>query len=399
MTTLEAFEAEVRAFCDERLEHRAPGSDRAWGEGSDDVSVIEEMEPEAEETSLAAASAWRKELDGAGLAWVTGPPELGGRGLGEAYADVVRRVLSDYVYPDETLLSIGLEIVAPALAAHGGPAVLGTVVGPIQRGEIVACQLFSEPDAGSDLAGLTTRAERVDGGWRVTGQKVWSSGAHLSAVGELLARTGPAGSRHRGLTMMVLDMHAPEVRVRRLRQMTGGSSFNEVFLDGAFVPDEMVLGEPGSGWAVAMATLTRERQAVGEGRTAPAAHAMERLVELVAHTGRGSDPHVRARLAELLVREKVSTLLAKRLASLGGAGPEMSMAKLHFTALLRDIGDLAGEVLGPALVADNGAWGTYCWSTFVTGAPGMRVAGGTDQIQRNVVAERVLGLPRAGGER
>jgi acyl-CoA dehydrogenase len=217
----------------------------------------------------------------------------------------------------------------------------------------------------------------------------------LATYGEALVRTEPGSERHRGLTMVLVDMRAPGVEVRPLRQMTGGCSFNEVFLQDVFVPDEMVLEGEGTGWQVALTTLMQERLSVGAGRTSPANTALHRLRQLVDHLGANGDPLVRQRLADLVVRSKVSTWFQQRaVLAEGGPGPEMSIAKLHFTSLLTDIAELACDVLGPAVIADTGDWGTFAWSEFVTGAPGMHIAGGTGQIQRNILAERVLGLPR-----
>ena len=386
---------EARRFCAARLEPRVERRRGGWGEGSDTIVVIEEVDPEEEQRVLAGARAWRRQLHEHGLDWITGPPDLGGRGLQPAHAEAVRSELARWKTPEETPLAIGLEIVGPAIDIHGTLEARAEVLGGIHRGDVVACQLFSEPDAGSDLSAVRTTGQRVEGGWVVSGQKVWTSGAHLSDYGEALVRTDPDGPRHRNLTMMLVDMHQPGVEVRPLRQMTGGASFNEVFLREAFVPDHLVLGEVEGGWDVAMTTLLQERLSVGAGRTSPATHAVTRLWELVDHLGAGVDPHVRQRLAGIVARDCISRwFMARIAASADGPGPEMSIAKLQFTSLLSDIADLAAEVLGPSLTADTDAWGTFAWSQFVTGAPGMHIAGGTSTIQRNILAERVLGLPR-----
>lgn len=387
--------AEAETFCARHLQRRAPVTEAGWGEGPDAMVVIEEPDPVEERQKLAAAKAWRRLLDADGLAWLTGPEELGGRGLTREHDEAFRTVLAAYDVPDESPLSVGLEIVGPAIAVHGTPEAQREILRGIHLGDQVACQLFSEPNAGSDLSAVRTRADRTDGGWLVNGQKVWTSSGHLATTGELLARTEPGSERHRGLSMMMIDMRQPGVDVRPLRQMTGGCSFNEVFLEDAFVPDEMVLGEVGGGWQVALTTLMQERLSVGRGRTSPAHLALGRLRQLVHHMGRGADPIVRQRVADLVIRDRVSTWFVQRVqASAETPGPEMSIAKLHFTALLADMADLAADLLGPALTADTGDWGTFAWSEFVTGAPGMKIAGGTEQIQRNLLGERVLGLPR-----
>lgn len=394
--TVDEFEREVELFCSATLRRRTRrDAVAAWGVGSDAMVVIEEPDPVEERRKLADAQAWRKRLDEADLAWIDGPVGLGGRGLGPEHVDAFRSVLAGYDAPDESPIAVGLEIVGPAIAIHGTDVAKRVVLRGMHIGDEVGCQLFSEPNAGSDLSAVRTRAERVAGGWHVTGQKVWTSGGHLATYGEALVRTEPGSERHRGLTMVLVDMRAPGVEVRPLRQMTGGCSFNEVFLQDVFVPDEMVLEGEGTGWQVALTTLMQERLSVGAGRTSPAHTALHRLRQLVDHLGVNSDPVVRQRLADLIVRSKVSTWFQQRaVLAKGGPGPEMSIAKLHFTSLLTDIAELACDVLGPAVIADTGEWGTFAWSEFVIGAPGMHIAGGTGQIQRNILAERVLGLPR-----
>ena len=390
------FEAEVERFCAARLQpRRLDETLAAWGTGPDAMVVIEEPDPVEEREKLARAQQWRKELHEAGLAWIDGPVEMGGRGLSSDHVEAFRRAMNRYEAPDESPLAIGLEIVGPAIAVHGTDAAKRIVLRGIHLGDEIACQLFSEPNAGSDLSAVRTRGERVEGGWRVTGQKVWTSGGHLATYGEALVRTDPDSERHRGLTMMLVDMRSPGVEVRPIRQMTGGSSFNEVFLDDVFVPDDMVLEAEGAGWQVALTTLMQERLSVGAGRTSPARTALDRLAQLIAHFGRHDDPLVRQQYADLYSRSRVSEWFQKRAATReGGPGPEMSIVKLHFTSLLSDISKLAAEILGPAICADTGEWGTFAWAQFVTGTPGMHIAGGTGQIQRNILAERVLGLPR-----
>lgn len=393
---LDEFAREVERFCEATLDRRTQrDAIAAWGDGDDAMVVIEEPDPVEERRKLAEAQAWRRRLEAARLAWIDGPDELGGRGLTADHVELFRSTIARYDTPDESPIAVGLEIVGPAIAVHGTDTAKRVVLRGMHVGDEVGCQLFSEPNAGSDLSAVRTRAERVDGGWLVTGQKVWTSGGHLATFGEALVRTEPGSERHRGLTMMLVDMRAPGVEVRPLRQMTGGCSFNEVFLEDVLVPDDMVLEGEGTGWQVALTTLMQERLSVGAGRTSPAHTALRRLRQLIDHHGASDDPLVRQRFAELVIRSKVSAWFQQRaVAAHGGPGPEMSIAKLHFTSLLTDIAELACHVLGPTLAADTGEWGTFAWSEFVTGAPGMHLAGGTGQIQRNILAERVLGLPR-----
>jgi acyl-CoA dehydrogenase len=267
------------------------------------------------------------------------------------------------------------------------------------RGDIVGCQLFSEPSAGSDLASLQTRAVRDGDEWIINGQKVWTSGAQRADIGEIICRTDPDLPKHRGLTGFVVDMHAPGVEVRPLRQMTGGASFNEVFFTDVRVPDSHRLGDVNGGWTVALTTLMNERAAIGGGGGGgvglPTA---TRLIELARASGKADDPLIRQQLASVYINDLVSrytTLRSMAKIAVGQLpGPEMSLAKLSLTANMVRTYEVVSSILGPALVADTGAWGTYAWTQFLLGVPGMRVAGGTDEVLHNIIGERVLGLPK-----
>jgi acyl-CoA dehydrogenase len=297
-----------------------------------------------------------------------------------------------------SVFGIGLGMVAPTILAHATEEVRRAYLIPMYRGDIVGCQLFSEPSSGSDLASLQTRAVRDGDEWVINGQKVWTSGAQLSDIGEIICRTDPDLPKHRGLTGFVVDMHAPGVEVRPLRQMTGGASFNEVFFTDVRVPDSHRLGEVNGGWTVALTTLMNERAAIGGGGGGLGLPASRRLVELARAKGRTDDPLVRQQLASVIVHERVAgytNLRAMAKIALGQLpGPEMSMGKLSLTANMVRTCEALSSILGPALVADNGAWGTYAWSEYLLGVPGMRVAGGTDEVLRNIIGERVLGLPK-----
>ena len=198
-----------------------------WGEGSDEVSVLPEQTLEEEKSNLDAARTWAQKRFDAGFGWITGPPELGGRGLPRNYQRIFDGLEARFETPNMTVYGIGLGMVAPTIQAHATEDVKSAYLRPMHRGDIVGCQLFSEPGAGSDLAGVQTRAVRDGDVWTVSGQKVWTSGAHLSDIGEIVCRSDPDAPKHKGLTAFVVDMHAPGVEVRPLRQMTGGASFNE----------------------------------------------------------------------------------------------------------------------------------------------------------------------------
>ncbi|MGN6695733.1 MAG: acyl-CoA dehydrogenase family protein, partial [Aquihabitans sp.] len=263
--------------------------------------------------------------------------------------------------------------------------------------------LFSEPGAGSDLAGLTTKAERDGDEWIISGQKVWTSGAHYSDIGEIICRTDPDLPKHKGLTGFVVDMHAPGVTVRPLRQMTGGAAFNEVFFDEVRVPDDHRLGDVNQGWTVALTTLMNERASIGGGGGGGGMGlaSASRLIQMMEHFGVAGDAVLRDELARLYTGFQVAKFTnqraAEQLKKTGIPGPELSLGKLMLTNNLTATAEFVAKVLGPRLIADSGEWGTYAWSTFVCGTPGMRIAGGSDETLRNIISERVLGLPKEPG--
>ncbi|MCE7958036.1 MAG: acyl-CoA dehydrogenase [Acidobacteria bacterium ACB2] len=323
----------------------------------------------------------------------------GGRGLTAGHERAYLETEARFETPSVIPFGITYGMIAPTILAHGSEDAKERYLRALYRGDMVACQLFSEPGAGSDLAGIGTRAELDGDEWVVSGQKVWTSGAHYSDIGEILTRTSPDKPKHKGLTMFIVDMNAPGVDVRPLRQMTGGAAFNEVYFDEVRIPEWHRLGEVDDGWRVALTTLMNERAAIGSSVGAGMGGAlMTRLVGLVRHLGIGNDPVVRQRLADIVINGRIAGYTTERATAKLVAGqlpgPEMSIGKLQLTENLRRMSSLLTEVLGPRLVADTGEWGTYSWSEFVLSTPGMRVAGGTDEVMRNIVGERVLGLPK-----
>lgn len=391
------FAAAAQAFLEA---HARPLPERrsVFGQGDDAIPVISGSDEDEERAHIAAALAWQRTLFDHGFGWVTGPPEHGGAGLGGAEAAAFHRAAGGFDVPDLGCLIVGLSIVSPAVAAHGTDDQRRRYLRGLHRGDIFACQLFSEPGHGSDLAGIATRAQRDGDEWVVTGQKVWSSYAQYSDVGLLLARTDPAAPKHSGLTMFLIDMHQPGVEVRPLRQMTGGAHFNEVFLTAARVPDRDRLGAVGEGWRVAITTLMSEREAVGAGEEVPPGDLVDRLVELLHHAPSPGALHAqrRAAVAEVAVLGRVLELTNRRLgaAAAGAPGPEMSITKILRNEFLARLADAACAIAGAGAAADSGAWGTYSWGRARLSLPGLRIAGGTDEIQRNILGERVLGLPR-----
>jgi alkylation response protein AidB-like acyl-CoA dehydrogenase len=364
-----------------------------WGEGSDAV-VERDATEELEREHFERARAWRTTLYDGGFGWLTGPVELGGAGLTKAHQRAFDELAGAYDVPHHVCFVVGLDIVAPTILGFGTDEAKGRYLKGLHRGDVIGCQLFSEPDAGSDLAGVKSRAVRDGDGWRVTGQKVWTSGAHHADIGEMLVRTDPSKPKHRGLTMLTIDMHAPGVEVRPLRQITGSAEFNEVFLDDVFVPDADVLGAEGQGWVVANATLGGERESMG-GRNEGDRDPVTRLIEAAQHFGVAGDPVVRQWLAELVTRREIISWSAERfMATPGAAGSLAALIKLMKTNAMWRMAEVAGSVLGPRFTADTGEWGTYAWATYQLSVPSHRIAGGTDEIMRNVIGERVLGLPR-----
>jgi len=398
MISEEAFLAEARAFLDAHAEPR--GEERtAWGEGSDRVGIFPEKTPEQERAEVAEAKAWRTQVFDAGFGWITGPAQYGGRELPAAYERAWQSLLATYDTPSNAPFGIGLGMIAPTILAHATDTAKERYLRALYRGEIIACQLFSEPEAGSDLAGLQTRAVRDGDEWVVTGQKVWTSGAQYSDIGEIICRTDPDLPKHKGLTGFIVDMKAPGVEVRPLRQLTGGASFNEVFFAEVRVADDHRLGDVNQGWTVALTTLMNERAAIGGGGAGGGSSmGITRLMDLLRHVGKADDPLLRQQLADVYVHTTVARWTSRRaLATLqagGLPGPELSTAKLALTHNMQRVSRLVERALGARITADTGEWGTYAWGEFILGVPGMRVAGGTDEVMRNIIGERVLGLPK-----
>jgi alkylation response protein AidB-like acyl-CoA dehydrogenase len=342
------------------------------------------------------ARAWQRQLYDAGLAGVSWPQCYGGGG-GEAWQDVVvREEASGYVDSSEDVCGTAIGLAGPVIVEHGTEAQRRAHLRPILSGDEVWCQLFSEPDAGSDLASLTTRATRDGSGWVVNGQKVWSSGAHLSDFGLLLARTDPDRPRHRGISCFILPMRAAGVEVRPLRQLTGDSHFSEVFLVDVRLDEADLLGELHGGWAVARTILAQERTLIagGGGLAVPVKH----LVELAAMSegigdGDGHPVH-RDRLIQAWIRERLIDMLSQRF-----MGDEViamsSLVKLAMATHVELTTDLAMELLGPAatLASYELPPTMASWQRAFLGQWLIRIGGGTAQIQRNIVGERILELP------
>ncbi|ALM43370.1 MULTISPECIES: acyl-CoA dehydrogenase family protein [Streptomyces] len=344
----------------------------------------------------------------AGLAWVHYPEGLGGLGAARSLQSVVDAELAAAGAPDNDprRIGIGLGMAAPTILAYGTEEQKRRFLRPLWLGEEVWCQLFSEPGAGSDLAALSTRAVLGDDGvWTVTGQKVWTSSAHLARWAILIARTDPAQPKHRGITYFLCDMTDPGVEVRPLRQITGEAEFNEVFLTDVRIPDAHRLGEVGEGWQVARTTLMNERVSIGgstggreSGMIAPLARTWRERPELRTHA-------LHQRLVTLWVEAEVARLTGERLRqqlAVGQPGPEGSGLKLSFARLNQQISGLEVELLSDeGLLYDDWTMRRPELVDFTGRGPGYRylrskgnsIEGGTSEVLLNIVAERVLGLP------
>ncbi len=381
-----AFRTEVRSWLEANAERKVEGK-RGLNRRIDS------------EKGLAIAKVWQAKKAAAGYACLGFPEEYGGQG---------RPLFDQIVYDQEeeqfdvprSFFAIGLGMCAPTMMTYATEEQKQRHIPPMVSGEEVWCQLFSEPSAGSDLAGLGTRAVQDGDDWVINGQKVWTSGAHYSDWGILVTRHDRSLAKHKGLTFFFLDMKSPGVEVRPIKQISGASDFNEVYFTNVRIPDSQRLGGVGDGWTVSLTTLMNERLAVGG---APPPDAMD-LFKLAASTQlEDGEPA----LADRAVREKVADwyvqaeglrhIRSRALTALSrgeAPGPEASISKVVSAPKLQDISaygmdllDIGGSIIGDEAPADSAFQNGYLY------APGLRIAGGTDEILRNIIAERVLGLP------
>jgi alkylation response protein AidB-like acyl-CoA dehydrogenase len=353
-------------------------------------AIVAEWTPDEEEQKLSEARAWQRrkfEARWAGVAW---PVEYGGRGGTTVQQAIFDQEESAFDVPRDALI-VGLGWCGPALLLLGSEQQRKRYLPPLLAGDEVWCQLFSEPEAGSDLAGLSTRAHRDGDEWVIDGQKVWTTFAHLSDWGLCIARTDPDQAKHRGLTAFMVDMNSPGVEARPIRQMTGAANFNEVFLDGVRVPDVNRVGEPGDGWRVVITTFMFERMGVLVGRGA--------MLEAARSIVPPSDRLAGDLWVQNWIKGKVLSFTALRLLTALQRGqipgPEGSAAKLVGTQILTDLYGQALSNLGAAgVLAGVDAPYQGEWQDAFLGVPGLRIGGGADEIQRNIIAERILGLPK-----
>lgn len=369
----------------------------SWGEGSDSVALFKNLCTEEEKALIDANRTWIQRKADAGFAGIAWERRWGGQGLLPDHERAFTQLEREYLTPEgHSAIDITRGLLAQLIHAVGTDEQRTRFLPAMLRTDQMWCQLFSEPGSGSDLAGITTAAVANGDQWLVNGQKVWSSGAQYADLGVILCRSDPSVPKHRGITAFVVPMSAPGVEVRPLRQMTGGIEFNEVFFTDVAVPDEYRLGDVGMGWPVALTTLGFERSAFGLGAVG-AWNCGERLLALARHLDRGHEPVIRQLLAAAYTHERLVAFndrrIKDRIAAGEVPGPEGSIGKLAWLASLHAYNRAAESLLGPRLTTDSGEWGTYAWSEHLLGTAGYRIAGGSDEVQRNIIGERVLGLP------
>ncbi|HET6449434.1 MAG TPA: acyl-CoA dehydrogenase family protein [Conexibacter sp.] len=370
-----AYRTEVRAW----LEQNASAAPATRGRGD-------------EEGAVAAHRAWQRKLAEGGYVGVTWPAEHGGQGKGPLHQVVINQEIARAGVPG-ILDAIGVGMLGPTLIAHGSDEQKQRYLAPMLHGDEVWCQLFSEPAAGSDLAGIQTRARKDDdGSWRLSGQKVWTTNAQFAAHGLLLARTDPDAHKHKGLTMFIVPMDAEGVTIRPLRQISGEPEFNEVFFDDVKLEPGSEVGAVNGGWGVALTTLMFERLTIGAGSEGMGYRADRFARAIASDPVAAKDPEVRTRFGELATELLALRFTGYRLLTAISRGqipgPEAGMGKITAVNGAIAAGDLIADVLGPEALDPESEW-----SYLISFLPGLKSAGGTEEILRNTVGERVLGLP------
>jgi alkylation response protein AidB-like acyl-CoA dehydrogenase len=369
---------------------------RAWL--AENAAEYREAHEWPEDELVARSLAWQMTKAQGGFGLITEPPEMGGRNGTSRMAAIFSQEEARYRTPTFTGLSIAFGMALPTIRKHGTPEQYRRFAEPTIGGEAGWCQLFSEPSAGSDLAGLRTKAVRDGDNWIVNGQKVWSSWAHHARYAILLARTDPTVVKHAGLTFFVLDMKTPGVEVRPIRQISGKSDFNETFLTDVIIPDANRIGAAGEGWACAMTVLMNERQGAGGGGDHESHDSVRNLLRRAQEAGRLDSAAVRAKLAQWWVEEqglknfglRIRAALAKgdTPPAAVAMGKLVSATKMQQTnAFLMDLDEYGGLFSEPDRPEQEQVFFQYIWSS------AMRIAGGADEILRNQLAERVLGMP------
>jgi alkylation response protein AidB-like acyl-CoA dehydrogenase len=367
----QAFRDELRAW----LEDNHPGE-----------------EPKGDDDAFEFRREWQRKLHEAGYAGLSWPEEYGGRGATLVEQAIFGEELTRAKAPAPVNV-LGLAMGGPVVIAHGTDEQKQRYLEPILSAEEIWCQGFSEPESGSDLASLKTKAVKSNGEWVVTGQKVWTSFAHKAKWCMLVARTDPDAPKHQGLTYFLMDMEQDAVQVRPLRQITGDPEFNELFIEEARIPDENVVGGVGNGWTVAISTLMFERAGLGAGAAASVRIALGELMELARERGVADDPIIRQRIGQLYIEAESLRLNSWRgltqIMKKGQPGPEGSLPKWQWAEINQALTELAMEIRGEEAPVSDSEW-TYRFLR----ARGNSIEGGTTEILKNIVAERVLGLPK-----
>jgi len=401
LPTLEEFSTSAREWLESHAEYRSSGNEEkelVWGDGDFSVSVFHSLSFDDERVLLDRAKAWVQAKAEHGYHAITQPSHVGGLGYPREYSRAFSKLESLFVTPTgHETLSVTTGLIAPTISMYGSEEQKDQFVGRFLAAKDLCCQLFSEPGAGSDLASLGCRAERDGDEWVINGQKVWSSGAQFSEWGLLIARSRVDVVKHKGMTAFVIPMNLPGIEIRPIKQMSGGSSFNEVFFQDVRIPDSMRLGDEGDGWKVALTTLGFERDHSGDGGGSRVGGSWRQVIATARAMGVTQDSVLRQDLARAYTHFRVEGFVNRRAADMrrSGAppGPEGSLGKLIWTQGMTFVSDVMTRILGLSLVADTGEWGTYAWGEHLLGAPGYRIAGGSDETQRNIIGERVLGLP------
>jgi len=374
------FRAAARAFLSKHMKPLAPGEANSMLSERDDPDTIKR------------AQAWQALKKDNGWACLTWPKEFGGRDATPIQSVIWNQEEGKFAVPPN-VFGIGIGMLGPTIMAHGTPEQKAKHLEKMARGDEIWCQLFSEPAAGSDLAGLRTTAMKKGDEWVLNGQKIWTTGAHFSKWGMIVTRTDPTVAKHAGLTYFIVDMKSPGVEIRPIKQINGGKGFNEVFFSDVKVPDSNRVGRVGDGWRVALTTLMNERASIGGGGGGFRAEDLIRVARDAELHGRPAieDGAVRQQIADFYVRAQGLKYTGFRtLTSLSKGttpGPESSIGKLVGAPMNQEIASFAIELLGLAGSQLGDAAEAYL------GSPGLRIAGGTDEIMRNILAERVLRLP------
>ncbi|MEE8311484.1 MAG: acyl-CoA dehydrogenase family protein [Candidatus Binatia bacterium] len=383
------FRAEVRSWLEANTELRGP-----------DDPPEDMLGERLTEDDLVATRAWQKKKAEAGWACLRWPKEYGGRDATTIQSVIWGQEESKFRTPPN-IFGIGHGMCGPTIMTHGSEEQKKRWIPKLLSGEELWCQLFSEPAAGSDLAGLRTSAVRDGDDWIINGQKIWTTGAQFSDWGIIVTRSDPNAPKHKGLTYFVVDMHSPGVEVRPIHQINGGQGFNEVFFTDVRIPDANRLDEIGNGWRVALTTLMNERSSIGAGGGGGGISGLIELARSVEIDGRPAleQSAVKEKIADFMVRArgvKYTGLRTLTALSQGRTpGPEASFGKLVGGVLGQDMAAYAMELQGvagglndPAISADSANW-----QSRYLGFPGLRIAGGTDEVLRNIISERVLGMP------